>query len=393
MRATWKGAISFGLVTIPVQLFTATEEHDIPLRQVHGKDGSRVRLRRVCEAEDVEIPYHEITKGYEAPDGSMIMLSDEDLADLPLPSKKLIDVLAFVDASTIDPLMFSKAYYVGTSDRAAAKPYALLREALTESGQIAVTKIAIRSREALAVLRVHEDTLVLQTCLWPDEVRPAAGITPEGDVTIRPQELQMARSLMDMLSQDFDLSALHDEYQEALQQVIEARLQGVEPPRDEQEAAPTGGKVIDLMAALENSVRAARESRGEPATADGDTDAEVRTLPVPGNTRKTAAEKRAATHKRSAPAKKAAKTTTAKTAQARKATGSAAKKATASPKETGGKKTTATKTTAAKTSASRTAARKSTAASAAKTTRTAKATTTTAKTAAAKKTTRRAASA
>ncbi|MFD9531544.1 Ku protein [Streptomyces sp. NPDC060010] len=393
MRATWKGAISFGLVTIPVQLFTATEEHDIPLRQVHGKDGSRVRLRRVCEAEDVEIPYHEITKGYEAPDGSMIMLSDEDLADLPLPSKKLIDVLAFVDASTIDPLMFSKAYYVGTSDRAAAKPYALLREALTESGQIAVTKIAIRSREALAVLRVHEDTLVLQTCLWPDEVRPAAGITPEGDVTIRPQELQMARSLMDMLSQDFDLSALHDEYQEALQQVIEARLQGVEPPRDEEEAAPTGGKVIDLMAALENSVRAARESRGEPATADGDTDAEVRTLPVPGNTRKTAAEKRAATHKRSAPAKKAAKTTTAKTAQARKATGSAAKKATASPKETGGKKTTATKTTAAKTSASRTAARKSTAASAAKTTRTAKATTTTAKTAAAKKTTRRAASA
>ncbi|KOU66081.1 DNA repair protein [Streptomyces sp. WM4235] len=393
MRATWKGAISFGLVTIPVQLFTATEEHDIPLRQVHGKDGSRVRLRRVCEAEDVEIPYHEITKGYEAPDGSMIMLSDEDLADLPLPSKKLIDVLAFVDASTIDPLMFSKAYYVGTSDRAAAKPYALLREALTESGQIAVTKIAIRSREALAVLRVHEDTLVLQTCLWPDEVRPAAGITPEGDVTIRPQELQMARSLMDMLSQDFDLSALHDEYQEALQQVIEARLQGVEPPRDEEEAAPTGGKVIDLMAALENSVRAARESRGEPAAADGDTDAEVRTLPVPGNTRKTAAEKRAATHKKSAPAKKAAKTTTAKTAQARKATGSAAKKATASPKETGGKKTTATKTTAAKTSASRTAARKSTAASAAKTTRTAKATTTTAKTAAAKKTTRRAASA
>ncbi|MFD9374395.1 Ku protein [Streptomyces sp. NPDC059999] len=395
MRATWKGAISFGLVTIPVQLFTATEEHDIPLRQVHGKDGSRVRLRRVCEAEDVEIPYHEITKGYEAPDGSMIMLSDEDLADLPLPSKKLIDVLAFVDASTIDPLMFSKAYYVGTSDRAAAKPYALLREALTESGQIAVTKIAIRSREALAVLRVHEDTLVLQTCLWPDEVRPAAGITPEGDVTIRPQELQMARSLMDMLSQDFDLSALHDEYQEALQQVIEARLQGVEPPREEEDAAPAGGKVIDLMAALENSVRAARESRGEPVAADGGTDAEVRTLPVPGRTRKAAAEKKAAA-KKAPPAKRAAPAATAKTTQARKATGSAAKKATTStttPKETGGKKSTAARKSTAKTPTSRTAATKSTAASATKTTRTAKTATAAAKTATAKKTTRRAASA
>ncbi|MEU9415375.1 Ku protein [Streptomyces sp. NPDC048272] len=337
MRATWKGAISFGLVTIPVQLFTATEEHDIPLRQVHEKDGSRVRLRRVCEAEDAEIPYQEITKGYEAPDGSMIMLSEEDLADLPLPSKKLIDVLAFVDAETIDPLMFSKAYYVGTSDRAADKPYALLKQALTESGQIAVTKIAIRSRESLAVLRVHEDTLVLQTCLWPDEVRPAAGVAPEGDVTIRPQELQMARSLMDMLSQDFDLSTLHDEYQKALQQVIEARLQGVELSHEE-EAAPTGGKVIDLMAALESSVRAAKESRGGRAAAE-ETDAEVRTLPV----RKTA---------KKAPAKKAA--------PARKATGSAAKKAAATLKESGGKKSTAATKSTAKATTKKTAAKKTT---------------------------------
>ncbi|MFE3607826.1 non-homologous end joining protein Ku [Streptomyces goshikiensis] len=353
MRATWKGAISFGLVTIPVQLFTATEEHDIPLRQVHEKDASRVRLRRVCEAEDVEIPYQEITKGYEAPDGSMIMLSDEDLADLPLPSKKLIDVLAFVDAGSIDPLMFSKAYYVGTSDKAAAKPYALLREALTESGQIAVTKIAIRSRESLAVLRVHEDTLVLQTCLWPDEVRPATGITPEGDVTIRPQELQMAKSLMEMLSQDFDMSALHDDYQEALQQVIEARLQGIEPPHEEA-AAPEGGKVIDLMAALENSVRAARESRGEPGS--GAEPAEVRELPV--------RTKRAT--------RTASKTAAKSEPPARKATGSAAAKSAAAPKDTGGKKTTAKGATAKKT-ASKTASK--TAKKAASKTATAKKTT------------------
>ncbi|MFI5636470.1 Ku protein [Streptomyces goshikiensis] len=374
MRATWKGAISFGLVTIPVQLFTATEEHDIPLRQVHEKDASRVRLRRVCEAEDVEIPYQEITKGYEAPDGSMIMLSDEDLADLPLPSKKLIDVLAFVDAGSIDPLMFSKAYYVGTSDKAAAKPYALLREALTESGQIAVTKIAIRSRESLAVLRVHEDTLVLQTCLWPDEVRPAAGITPEGDVTIRPQELQMAKSLMEMLSQDFDMSALHDDYQEALQQVIEARLQGIEPPHEEA-AAPAGGKVIDLMAALENSVRAARESRGEPGS--GAEAAQVHELPV-----RTGAGK--------SPAKRATRTASKTAAKsgtpARKATGSAATRSAAAPKDTGGKKTTAKGATAKKTAS--TTASKAASKTASKTTGKAAS-----KTAAAKKATQKRASA
>jgi DNA end-binding protein Ku len=327
MRATWKGAISFGLVTIPVQLFTAVQEHDVPLHQVHGEDGSRVRMRRFCEAEDKEVPYSEITKGYEAPDGSTVTLSDDDLADLPLPSKKVIDVLAFVDADTIDPLMFSKAYYVGSSDRTAGKPYALLRDALTETGQIAITKIALRSRESLAVLRVHEDTLVLQTCLWPDEVRPAAGVAPEGDITVRPQELKMAKSLMETISEDFDLSSLHDEYQEALQQVIEARLQGVEPPR-EPEAAATEGTVIDLMSALESSVRAAKGSRGEQA-GDGD-DAEVREMPDRKSAKKAPARKSTA---------------------GRKTGGSTAKKTSGTKKKTtGGSKKPAARTAAKKTS-------------------------------------------
>ncbi|MEV8567267.1 Ku protein [Streptomyces sp. NPDC051322] len=342
MRATWKGAISFGLVTIPVQLFTAAQEHDVPLHQVHEEDGSRVRMRRFCEAEDKEIPYSEVTKGYEAPDGSTITLSDDDLADLPLPSKKVIDVLAFVDADTIDPLMFSKAYYVGSSDRTASKPYALLRDALIESGQIAVTKIALRSRESLAVLRVHEDTLVLQTCLWPDEVRPAAGVAPEGDVTVRPQELKMAKSLMDTLSEDFDLSAMRDEYQEALQQVIEARLQGVEPPH-EREAAPSDGTVIDLMAALENSVRAAKGTRGEDAEEEGEgEDAEIHTLRAGKGGKKSAAEKSTAAKKSSGPKKSTA----------------ASKKTPA--KKTPAKKTAAKKTAAKKTTAKKTAAKKTT---------------------------------
>ncbi|MFJ4188738.1 Ku protein [Kitasatospora sp. NPDC089509] len=295
MQTTWKGTISFGLVSIPVHLYSATQEHDVPLHQVHAKDGGRVRMKRYCEQEEKEVPYAEIAKGYESPDGRTVTLSDEDLADLPLPSKKVIDVLAFVDAGEIDPLMFSKAYYVGVADKAAAKPYALLRDALVESGQIAVTKIALRTRESPAVLRVHDGTLVLQTCIWPDEVRPAAGIAPEEDVAVRPQELKMARSLMDTLSEDFDLSQLHDDYQQALQQVITARLEGVELPHEE-EPGGAPDNVIDLMEALRSSLKRAKGGRATAAAAP-----EPEEQPAP---RKRAATKRttAAATKRTAAA-------------------------------------------------------------------------------------------
>ncbi|MFE2725373.1 Ku protein [Kitasatospora sp. NPDC059327] len=302
MQTTWKGTISFGLVSIPVHLYSATQEHDLPLHQVHAKDGGRVRMKRYCEQEGKEVPYAEIAKGYESPDGRTVTLTDEDLADLPLPSKKVIDVLAFVDAAEIDPLMFSKAYYVGVADQAAAKPYALLRDALTASGQIAVTKIALRTRESPAVLRVHDGTLVLQTCIWPDEVRSADGIAPEGEVTVRPQELKMARSLMDTLSEDFDLSQLHDDYQRALQQVVEARIQGVEVPHEEEPGAAPDN-VIDLMAALRSSLKEAkgghRGRRAAPASEEEATAAEPAARDAP------AAEEKPAPRKR-APAKKAA---------------------------------------------------------------------------------------
>lgn len=175
-QVTWKGVITFGLVSVPVQLYAATEEHSGPtLHQMHAKDGSRIRLKRFCEAEGVEVPYGEVVKGYESPDGRQVVLDESDLAELPLPSKKIIDVLAFVPADSIDPMMLAKAYYVSTADKAPAKPYVLLRDALVESGQIAVTKVTMRTRESLAVLRVRGDALVLQTCLWPDEVRSAEG--------------------------------------------------------------------------------------------------------------------------------------------------------------------------------------------------------------------------
>ncbi|WP_030058398.1 MULTISPECIES: Ku protein [Streptomyces] len=317
MQTTWKGTISFGLVSIPVHLYSATQEHDVPLHQVHAKDGGRVRMKRYCEREEKEVPYAEIAKGYESPDGRTVTLSDEDLADLPLPSKKIIDVLAFVDEGEIDPLMFSKAYYVGVADKAAAKPYALLRDALTDSGQIAVTKIALRTRESPAVLRVHDNTLVLQTCIWPDEVRPAAGIAPEEDVTVRPQELKMARSLMDTLSEDFDLSQLHDDYQQALQQVITARLEGVEIPHEE-EPGEAPDNVIDLMEALRSSLKQAKGGRGPAREPARDSEPEPEPGTASAKDGKPAARRRAAA-KKNAPAAEQ-KTTTAKKAPAAKKT-------------------------------------------------------------------------
>ncbi|MFJ3220059.1 Ku protein [Kitasatospora sp. NPDC086801] len=319
MQTTWKGTISFGLVSIPVHLYSATQEHDVPLHQVHAKDGGRVRMKRYCEREEKEVPYAEIAKGYESPDGRTVTLTDEDLADLPLPSKKIIDVLAFVDAGEIDPLMFSKAYYVGVADQAAAKPYALLRDALTESGQIAVTKIALRTRESPAVLRVHDGTLVLQTCIWPDEVRPAAGIAPEDDVTVRPQELKMARSLMDTLSEDFDLAQLHDDYQQALQQVITARLEGVELPHEE-EPGEAPDNVIDLMEALRSSLKQAKGGRRRAAGPEP-------AAPEPEEER-PAPRKRAPAEKPAAPAAAARKAGAAKKTATGKTTTATGKSAT-----------------------------------------------------------------
>ncbi|MFG2693252.1 Ku protein [Kitasatospora sp. NPDC048407] len=326
-QVTWKGVITFGLVSVPVQLYAATEEHSGPaLHQVHAKDGSRIRMKRFCEAEDKEVPYGEIAKGHESADGRQVVLDEEDLAELPLPSKKVVDVLAFVPAESIDPLMYSKAYYVATADKAPAKPYVLLRDALRASGQIAVTKVTMRTRESLAVLRVHEDTLVLQTCLWPDEVRSAQGMAPDEKVTVRPQELKMARSLMDTLSEDFDLSALHDEYQLALQELIDAKLAGVEAPHLEEQAGGGEAEVIDLMAVLRNSVKAAKGEHGRGAkggraagsAADAeDAEAAQDAASGGGAAKRTSARRSGAAAKKStkAPAKKAA----AKKAAPRKA--------------------------------------------------------------------------
>ncbi|MFD3455668.1 Ku protein [Streptomyces sp. NPDC058691] len=313
MRSMWKGAIGFGLVSIPVKLYAATEEHGVSLHQVHAEDGGRIRMKRFCEKEGKEVPYSEIAKGYEDESGRTAVLSDEDLAQLPLPSRKLIDVLAFVDTDEIDPLSLSRAYYVG-AEAAASKPYVLLREALATSGKAAVTKIALRTRESLALLRVHEELLVLHTMYWPDEVRDAGGLAPPENVAVRPQELKMAQSLMETLSEDFDLESLHDEYQKALDSLVAARLEG-EPVPETAEVTSAPDNVVDLMAALQASI----DARGGEKTGSTANTAKTGTAGKPAAAKKTAAKKAPA--KKAAAKKTAAKKTTAKKTAARKKAG------------------------------------------------------------------------
>lgn len=298
MRSIWKGTVSFGLVSIGVKLYSATEEKDVSFNQVRRSDGSRIRYKRVAEVDGEEVPYNEIAKGYQLPSGEMVILTDADFKDLPLPTAKTVDVLQFVPADQIDPIYFARSYYLEPENNA-IKPYLLLRDALTDSEMVGVVKVAIRNREQLATLRVREGVIVLETMIWPDEVREPEFAFLDSDVTLRPQERQMAASLVESMAGDFDPAEFTDNYREALQEVIEAKVEGREVVEPE-EAQPTSGNVVDLMAALRASVEAAKRSRGE-------------------STDEPKAEKR--------PAKKAAKKAETKTAKKAPAKKAAAKKA------------------------------------------------------------------
>ncbi|MZF88019.1 Ku protein [Streptomyces sp. SID5643] len=337
VRSIWNGAISFGLVSIPIKLVNATESHSISFRQIHTEDGGRIRYRKFCELEDREVTQGEIGKGYEDADGTIIPITEEDLSSLPIPTAKTIEIVAFVPADRIDPLQMDAAYYLQASGAPAAKPYTLLREALKRSNKVAIAKFALRGRERLGMLRVVGEAIAMHGLLWPDEVRAPEGLAPDTNVTVRDQELDLADALMDTLG-EVDLEDLHDEYREAVEEVIAAKAAGEAPPQAPEPA--TGGKVLDLMAALESSVRAARESRGEDAE-----HAEVKTLPQ----RKTA---------RAAPKQTGGKksTSTAKKTAAKKTT--AAKKSTAKSGQGQGQGT--AKKTASKGTAKKTTAKKST---------------------------------
>lgn len=262
MRSIWNGAISFGLVSIPIKVVNATESHTVPFRQIHTEDGSRIRYRRVCELEDREVTQAEIGKAYEDADGTIIPITDEDLAHLPLSTTRTIDIVAFLPADRIDPLQLDSAYYLVASGVRAAKPYTLLREALKRSRRVAIAKFVLGGRERLCMLRVVDDTIAMHSLLWPDEIRAPQGVAPAVGVTLRDKELDLAGTLMDTLG-EVDLEDLHDEYRRALEQVIAAKAAGEAPP-EAPEPAP-GGRILDLMTALEKSVHAAKRSRGGEA--------------------------------------------------------------------------------------------------------------------------------
>jgi DNA end-binding protein Ku len=265
MRSMWKGAISFGLVMIPVKLYAATEQKDIAFRQVHREDGGRIRFRRVCSLDGAEVPYEDVAKGFELPGGEMVVLTDEDMADLPLASNKSIEVMHFTPADQLDPILFNRSYYV-EPEAAGVRAYALLRDALERSGRIAIAQVALRQRESLATLRTRDGVLVLETLLWPDEVRGADFGFLDEDVEVRTQELRMATSLIDSMTVDFDPGEYHDRYREALQELVTAKTEGRDVVQPGEPAAPAAS--TSLADALKASLAAARGDQADTPKSD-----------------------------------------------------------------------------------------------------------------------------
>jgi DNA end-binding protein Ku len=321
MRSIWRGAVSFGLVSIGVKLYSATEDKDIRFHQVHATDGGRVKYKRVCSIDGEEVEYSDIAKGYELPSGDVVILTDEDFDELPLSTRREIEVLQFVDQSEIDPIQFEKTYYL-EPDGPAVRPYVLMREALENAGQVAITKIAIRQRESLAAMRVLDGVLVLHTMRWPDEIRRPDFAFLDEDVSVRPQELQMAEALIGSMTGEFDPSEFTDDYREAMTALLEAKQSGGEVQAIP-EAPDTGAAVVDLMSALRRSVERARGGSGDDASEEATADtteaaAKPAAKKAPAKKATAAAEKKAPAKK--APAKKAAAETPAEKATASKST-------------------------------------------------------------------------
>jgi DNA end-binding protein Ku len=257
MKTIWKGAISFGLVTIPVKVYGATEEKSLHFNQLHAADGGRIRYKRVCAICGQEVSYQDIVKGYEYEKDHYVTLTDEELEALPVPTTRSIEIERFVESDQIDPIYFQRSYYL-VPDGTGLKAYHLLREAMGDNGRVALAKVAFREKEHLATVRLRDNVLVLETMYWPDEIRTPRFDELDEEVELRPQEIRMARSLIDSLTDDFQPDDFHDEYRAALEELIAKKVQGEEITYVE-EAEPS--KVVDLMDALRASVEAAKSSK------------------------------------------------------------------------------------------------------------------------------------
>jgi DNA end-binding protein Ku len=251
----WKGAISFGLVTIPVAVYPATEEKTLRFNQLHDEDGGRIRYKRVCEKDGEEVTFEHIVKGYEVEKDRYVVLTDDDFDAVPVASSRAIDIVQFVEIDEIDPVLFKKSYYL-VPEETGAKAYALLREAMREDDRVGIAKVSFRDKEHIAALRFKDDAFVLETMFWPDEIRQAdfGGVDVTTDV--RDNELTMARQLIDSLTSEWAPEQFSDAYRDALLQIVEAKLNGQEIEVVEPEPAAT---VVDLMEALKASVAAAKK--------------------------------------------------------------------------------------------------------------------------------------
>ncbi|MCX4444892.1 Ku protein [Streptomyces sp. NPDC058369] len=297
-RPLWSGAISFGLVTIPTKIISATEDHSIHFRRVHLEDMGRVRTRKVCELDEKELSQEEIGKGYEVSKNEVVPVTDRELQEMPLPTAKAIEIVAFVDADSIDPVRIGESYYLGADGQVAAKPYTLLRKALERSDKVAIAKWAWHGRERLGLLQVREGAIVLHAMHWPDEVRSPESLAPR-PVELDESEIEQAVQLAESMTTD-DIAQFRDHYRDALEELIEAKSEGKKPPEPaEGGGAGEGGQIMDLMAALNASVTAAKEKRGESGE-----DATVHDIrPRKKSPAKKPAAKKAAAKKTTAPSK------------------------------------------------------------------------------------------
>lgn len=296
MRSIWKGSIAFGLVNVPVKVYTATEDHDIKFHQVHSKDNGRIRYKRTCEICGEVVEYRDIAKAFDSDDGQTIIITDEDIATLPEERSREIEVVEFVPADQLDPLMYDKSYFL-EPDSKSSKSYVLLAKTLAETDRVAIVHFALRNKTRLAALRVKDfskrDVMVIHTLLWPDEIRDPDFPVLDSKVEIKPAELKMAGQVVESMTDDFHPEQFRDDYQEQLHELVQAKLEGGEAFTTEEQVSENLDEtddVSDLLAKLEASVKA-RQSGAAKAPA-----------------KKTVAKKAAAkkTPAKKTPAKKAA---------------------------------------------------------------------------------------
>lgn len=258
MRNLWKGAISFGLVHVPVKLYSATERKEIKFNYLHEKCKTPVRYERVCPNCETEVAMEDIVRGYEYERGKYVIMTEEDFANIPLETTKTVEILNFIKLDEIDPIYFDKSYYLAPGD-GGQKAYELLKQAMHDSGKVAVAKVAIRSKESLAVLRVYKDVILMETMFYPDEIR-GTQLMPEihYQVQVHDNEIKMANSLIESLTEPFAPEKYANEYRRALNDLISAKIAGEEievVPRVER------GKVVDLMEALKASIELAETEK------------------------------------------------------------------------------------------------------------------------------------